>query len=1152
MATSSRQSALFGLQDWKKIYQTYREADFQSYDYETLRKSFIDYLTQYYPETFNDYIESSEFVALLDVIAFMGQALSFRGDLNARENFIDTAERRDSVIKLANLVSYTPKRNNTAQGLVKVVAMATTENLVDINGVNLSNTTVLWNDPANPNWQEQFNTIINATLTNAQRIGRPGNTQTILGVKTDEYTMNIPEGQLPVVPYTTEVDGVIMNFELVSGTSINSESIYEVPPAPGGQFNLLYRNDKLGYGSANTGFFFYFKQGSLQGYDFNFVEQIQNNFQQIDIPNINNTDTWLYQLSDIGGIQDRWILTDNIFINANLQTSAKKIFSVTSRTNDQVSYVFGDGVFGEIPVGPFRAYVRAGNALTYTISPSEMSGIVVNINYVSRLNRIETLTITFNLPTTVSNALQRESLPEIKERAPARYYTQNRMVNGEDYTNFPFTLYNSIVKSKAVNRTSIGVSRNQDLLDPTGKYSSTNVFGADGALYEDNTPYTTTFSTLNINLAVEFLSQDLPVFLSTPEVVQYYQQNFQRISGWFTGSFSVDSKVYWKKVTVNDTTTTGYFYIIDFYDNEIPVPVGTFSSSTNLGYVTAGSLIKFVAPTGQYFDENNRLQSGTPTTQNNGKDHVWVNVDNIVGDGSNAGLGPLNTGVGPITLSTFIPSTAYIDPVTDGNPPNPATQAYFGNGIIPSFDNTLSNDIIRLVLNAISVKTTTIYLAYNNWIKNPELRWSYSTTPPVAPAYELVVFQYNSFDDTYLVTIKNKTYYFGSVDQVRFLFDTEKKVFDPKSGKILSDFVNVLKSNYNPDYTAPPQLPTLALNYPLFITGQQIQSDGYPDDFAVKVSTLDINSGITYEPDFFSEIVGDVTSSFKYVFFRIVNDVNDLYNYVLLPPLAVNYAYATKTLIEAVKYEYPQNTVFYATTEEKFYESILVAGSNPPILNLVEVTNYTVLTGRGALAFQYRHNSNNTTRIDPATTNIVDLYLVTQSYYTQYQNWLNDTTGTVQEPSRPTIEELQQSYGNLDNYKMISDSIVMNSVVFKPLFGPKAAPALQGTIKAIKSPLTTASDSQIRSSILAALNSYFTIDKWNFGDTFYFSELTAYLHVQLSGLISSVVLVPKNPNQNFGDLYEIRSAPNEIFVNAATISDNIVVISSLTPANLQM
>ena len=151
MATSSRQSALFGLNDWKTIYQTFNQADFRSYDYETLRKSFIDYLQLYYPETFNDYTESSEFIALLDVIAFMGQGLAFRSDLNARENFIDTAERRDSVIKLANLVSYTPKRNIAGQGYLKVTSISTTQNINDIYGMNLRNQTILWNVPANPN-----------------------------------------------------------------------------------------------------------------------------------------------------------------------------------------------------------------------------------------------------------------------------------------------------------------------------------------------------------------------------------------------------------------------------------------------------------------------------------------------------------------------------------------------------------------------------------------------------------------------------------------------------------------------------------------------------------------------------------------------------------------------------------------------------------------------------------------------------------------------------------------------------------------------------------------------------------------------------------------------------------------------------------------
>ena len=133
---------------------------------------------------------------------------------------------------------------------------------------------------------------------------------------------------------------------------------------------------------------------------------------------------------------------------------------------------------------------------------------------------------------------------------------------------------------------------------------------------------------------------------------------------------------------------------------------------------------------------------------------------------------------------------------------------------------------------------------------------------------------------------------------------------------------------------------------------------------------------------------------------------------------------------------------------------------------------------------------------------------------------------------------------------MISDNIILNPVTFKPLFGMKAAAELRATIKVIRASNSTASTSEIKSSVVAEMNNYFSIDKWNFGDTFYFSELAAYLHRMLGTIISSVVLVPLNSQKYFGDLYEVRSAPNELFVNAATI-DNIEVIDALTSTNLR-
>jgi hypothetical protein len=309
----------------------------------------------------------------------------------------------------------------------------------------------------------------------------------------------------------------------------------------------------------------------------------------------------------------------------------------------------------------------------------------------------------------------------------------------------------------------------------------------------------------------------------------------------------------------------------------------------------------------------------------------------------------------------------------------------------------------------------------------------------------------------------------------------------------------------------------------------------------------------TYKnPDFFIDVTGYVPGTRNYtnfVFFRRVIDANLLTRYEMVPSSSIVYAYGTQADIAIVKYEYPVGQVFYAVIEGKFYRTVN-DNTSANIVNLELLSDYLVKTGRQGLYFQYKHISGETTRVDPGTTNIIDLYLLTQSYYTQYQNWIKDTTGTVPEPARPTINELTSQFSQISEYKMLSDSVIMNSARFKPLFGAKAEPNLRATIKVIKSSATTASVSEIRSAVLSAMNTYFSIDTWTFGDTFYFSELSAYLHSELGDLISSAVLVPNNPNMTFGDLYEIRSAPYEIFVNAAQATD-IVVISALTPNELQ-
>jgi len=321
------------------------------------------------------------------------------------------------------------------------------------------------------------------------------------------------------------------------------------------------------------------------------------------------------------------------------------------------------------------------------------------------------------------------------------------------------------------------------------------------------------------------------------------------------------------------------------------------------------------------------------------------------------------------------------------------------------------------------------------------------------------------------------------------------------------------------------------------------------DDFQVVVSFNRTGGDLApVNPDFFNDLVAPtVNANQKYVFFRATVDFDNLQRFLLIEPGIVNSDYATLTEIQQDQSQYVVGQVFYAYSEDVFYILGVDSLDNPTLTLTYE---YQAKIGRQDLYFQYRHNSPLTSRIDPGSTNIIDVYIVTNAYYTAYINWLQDTTGVVTEPTPPTIDDLTTAYQGLQNYKMISDNMILNTVDFQPLFGQKAEPALRATIKVIRAPNSTASVSTIKNLVVANMNAYFNLENWNFGDTFFFSELAAYLHQNIGDVVSSVVLVPLAEGQSFGDLYEIRSAPNQIFVNGATVND-VEVITALTTTNLR-
>jgi hypothetical protein len=118
------------------------------------------------------------------------------------------------------------------------------------------------------------------------------------------------------------------------------------------------------------------------------------------------------------------------------------------------------------------------------------------------------------------------------------------------------------------------------------------------------------------------------------------------------------------------------------------------------------------------------------------------------------------------------------------------------------------------------------------------------------------------------------------------------------------------------------------------------------------------------------------------------------------------------------------------------------------------------------------------------------------------------------------------------------------------LFGPLADPSLQATFNVIVNPASAVSNADVQARILTAINNFFALDNWEFGSTFYFSELSTYIIKELTPDVLNLAIVPVQANQYFGSLFEIHCPSNQIFLSCAT-TNNIVVVSGFTSTNLK-
>jgi hypothetical protein len=155
------------------------------------------------------------------------------------------------------------------------------------------------------------------------------------------------------------------------------------------------------------------------------------------------------------------------------------------------------------------------------------------------------------------------------------------------------------------------------------------------------------------------------------------------------------------------------------------------------------------------------------------------------------------------------------------------------------------------------------------------------------------------------------------------------------------------------------------------------------------------------------------------------------------------------------------------------------------------------------------------------------------------------------EPIEPTSLELKNSYSSLLASKMMSDTVVLHSAKIKLLFGDKSDKQLRSKFKVIRNPRGSLSNETVKQEILGLINSYFAIEEWNFGDTFYAQDLLSIIQTSLATEINSIVLVPSYANNYFGNMLIVESGSHEILQSCALI-DDIEIVSSYNDSNLRI
>ena len=89
-------------------------------DFSEIRNNLIDFTKNYFPNTYNDFNESSPGMMFMEMASYVGDVLSYYTDVQLRESILEEAQEKSNVFTIAQSLGYKPKLNVPARTTLSV------------------------------------------------------------------------------------------------------------------------------------------------------------------------------------------------------------------------------------------------------------------------------------------------------------------------------------------------------------------------------------------------------------------------------------------------------------------------------------------------------------------------------------------------------------------------------------------------------------------------------------------------------------------------------------------------------------------------------------------------------------------------------------------------------------------------------------------------------------------------------------------------------------------------------------------------------------------------------------------------------------------------------------------------------------------------